>query len=173
MQTVVTSKYKLFGGLLLFVALNLVWSTITWKVVENLIEKLQINKYDWQLTDIYISSAVILFQLFLLIMMMKECRFIKVYKDKIVFINPFCPFLRKVRPFAYYDHKLLVREYSRGGYYEAVWLVKNNRLRDRISSFYYSNYGEIKKSIVIPNQRRLKINEFQQIAALFGMKIKG
>jgi hypothetical protein len=167
----ITSKYKLFGGLLLLSFINIIWFTITYKIIMKLNEKITDVSYKWETMDFTISGFVILLQLLFLFLLMKECRFIKVDNEKIIFINPVLPFLRKTKYFNEYDYKQTVREYSRGGYYEAVWLIKNGKLKDRISSFYYSNYSEIKDSINVNNRGRLKINEFKQLGCLLGMKI--
>src|SRR5690606_27796930 len=134
------------GGFLLLSFINIIWFTITYKIIIKLIEKISLENYQWETVDFTISGFVIFLQLLFLFLLMKECRFIKIDNEKIIFINPILPFLRKTIYFNEYDYKHTVREYSRGGYYEALWLIKNGKLKDRISSFYYSNYSEIKNN---------------------------
>ncbi len=46
-----------------------------------------------------------------------------------------------------FDSYILVDERSRHTTHEAVWLVKNEKLKGRFSSFYYTNYPELKAKI--------------------------
>ena len=56
--------------------------------------------------------------------------------------------------------------------HEAIWLIKNNKLKDRISSFYYTNFTELKAEIKTKNLGELEINQFKQLLCLFGLSIK-
>lgn len=168
---IISSKYKIFGGFALLIVLNLLWFSITWKIILALIEKFSLPNYAWKVSDFVISGIVILFQVFLLRMLMKDCRYIKIDDEKIIFINPVLPFIQATRYWNDFDCRYTVMEYSRSGYHEAIWLVKNKKLKYRISSFYYANYKELKDSIVVKNNGRLRIGKFKQLACLLGMKI--
>ena len=167
----VKSKYKIWGGLTLLIFLNVLFLPFSWMAVYSTCKNLFTPNYEWQGIDIGIPFLLILLQLIFFTLFMTECKYIKVETDRIIFINPLFPFLRKTRFFTDYDYKQNVEEYSRGGYYEALWLIKNRKLKVRISSFYYSNYNELKNSIKIKDKGKLKINPFKQLGYLFGMKI--
>lgn len=66
---------------------------------------------------------------------MKDCRYIKIDDEKIIFINPVFPFIRATRYWKDFDYK------------------------------------ELKDSIVVKNNGRLRIGKFKQLACLLGMKI--
>lgn len=168
---IIKSKYKIFGGLTLLIAVNIGFALITYKVISNLYQKCNVQGYEWQDGDFIVSGILILFQLLSLFLLMKDCRYIIIEGDRITFINALLPFIRKTVRFNEYDYKQTVREYSRAGYYEAVWLIKNGKLKTRIFSFYYSNYEELKHSINTPNKGSLKINQFKQLGCLLGMKV--
>lgn len=167
----VKSKYKIFGGLILLIFLNAILLPLSWMVIFTTCKHLLTPDYEWQGIDFGIPGFIILLQLILLTLLMTDCKYIKVEKDKITFINPIFPFLRKTRYWNEYDYIQTVEEYSAGRFYEALWLIKNRKLKVRISSFYYSNYDELKNSINIENKGRFLINPFKQLGCLFGMKI--
>jgi hypothetical protein len=92
-------------------------------------------------------------------------------KDKIIFKCLLFPFIKKVRQFSYYDFSKFVDEQSKTGYYESLWLFKNGKLEDQISSFYYTNYTKLKFELKVQNKGKLKINSFKQIYLKFGGKL--
>ncbi len=55
--------------------------------------------------------------------------------------------------------------------YNVLYLVSNNRIIERISSFDYSNYIEIKKAIKLLEYRHIKLSIFDMIRILLGAKI--
>jgi len=167
----VKSKYKIWGGLTLLIFLNVLFLPFSWMAIYLTCKNLFTSNYEWQGIDIGIPFLIILLQLIFLVLLTTECKYMKVETDKITFINPIFPFLRKTIFFNEYDCKQIVEEYSSGGCYEALWLIKNRKLKVRISSFYYSNYSEIKNSIRIKDKGMLIINPFKQLGCLFGMKI--
>jgi hypothetical protein len=168
---IVKSKYKIWGGFTLLIFLNAIWFLLSYKVVFTIGKRLFTPDYEWQGIDFGILSFFILFQLLLLTLLMTECKYIKVETDKITFINPLLPFLRKTKHLNEFDYMQTVEEVSRGGVYKALWLIKDRKLKIRISSFYYSNYNELQRSINLKNRGTLKINPFKQFGCLLGMKI--
>ena len=168
---IVKSKYKLWGGLGLLIFLNVIWLPLFGAVVSTTLKQLPTPDYEWQGIDFGIPSFAILFQLIFLTLLTTECKYMKIEKDKITFINPIFPFLRKTKYWNEYDCKQTVDEYSSGGSYEALWLIKNGKLKVRISSFYYSNYDELKNSIILEDRGKLRINPLKQLGCLFGIKI--
>ena len=150
--------------------LNALWFFVFWIVISRTYHAILTHE-ELDTTIIAIVSFIILMELIFILLFMSECKYIKVEEDKVIFINPLLPFLRKTRYFSEYDYKQIVEEEARGGPHEALWLIKNGKLKVRISSFYYSNYSELKKSIKIMDKGRLLINPFKQIGCILGMKI--
>ena len=96
---------------------------------------------------------------------------ITIEKDKVIFKNLLFPFIKKERHFTYYDFSKFVDEQSKTGYYESLWLFKNGKLEDQISSFNYSNYTKLKFELKVQNKGKLKINTFKQIYLKLGGKL--
>lgn len=167
----ITSKYKLFGGLPVLIFLNIIWLPLTWQVIKMLVENLSNPYHEWQGVGLGISVCLVFLQLLFLFLLMKECRYIHIDNEKIVYVNPILPFVRKVRFFNDYDYKQTVQEYSRGRSHEALWLIKEDKLKDRISSFYYANYAELKDHIKVEDKGIIPMNRFRQLGCLLGMKV--
>lgn len=55
--------------------------------------------------------------------------------------------------------------------YNVLYLVSNNRIIEKISSFDYSNYIEIKKAIKLLEFRHIKLSILDMIRILLGAKI--
>jgi hypothetical protein len=169
----IKSTYKIFGGFGLLLVLTLVFSTLYFKVIETQFE----NNYDLETwlnstNDIFFVSILSLWELVFLSLFMSQNKFIIIDNEEVIFINPLLPFIRKTRKSNEYDYFITVAEQSRGGEYEAIWLIKDNKIKDRISSFYYSNYYELKDNLSIRNEGERNINPFMQIFYLFGLRIK-
>ena len=103
--------------------------------------------------------------------MLLQLKKIVIEKDKIIFKNLIFPFVKKERLFSYYDFSKFVDEQSKTGQYEALWLFKNGKLEDQISSFYYSNYVKLKFELKVQNKGKLKINSFKQMYLKLGGKL--
>jgi len=169
----VYSKYKIFGGFGIIIVLNGFAGILTWLVFY----KVRVNPFiieSWQNEGSRIGMLFALgLQVTFLLLLMTQCKFIAVNRDGITFINPLLPFIRKTRKWTYYDKFCTLQETTQyGGSYEAIWLIKNNRLKNRISCFYYSNYSNLKNEIRIENSGSLDINPFRQLIALWGLKMK-
>ena len=167
---IVKTKYKIWGGFSLLIFLNVMWFFLFRVAVLKIYRNLSMHE-EWETGSIVVVSFIILMELIFIALFMSECKYMKVKPDKIIFINPILPFLRKTRYFSEYDYKQIVEEEARGGPHEALWLIKNRKLKVRISSFYYSNYSELKESIKIKDEGRLLINPFKQFGCILGMKI--
>ena len=100
-----------------------------------------------------------------------QLKTITIEKDKITFKKLVFPFIKKVRFYNHYDYSKLVEEQSKSGSYESLWLFKNGKLEDQISSFYYSNYSKLKSELKVQNKGKLKLNTFQQISLKLGRKL--
>lgn len=93
----------------------------------------------------------------------KSCKRIIADKKGIIFINPLFPFLKKAYTWRDFDYSILVMEYRQRYYYEAVWLIKDGRVKARFSSLYYSNYPALKKQIKCNRRPRKKNFLLKQI----------
>lgn len=165
-------KYKLFGGFGLLLLFNISIGFFIYKAIINgleiqlfIIETWLNNENFWM---VMFSSGI---QIFFLLLFMTQNKFLILDDYGITFVNPLLPFLRKTRKWDYYSEFRTVTEHSQYNTYEAIWLIKDNKLANRVSSFYYRNYKDIKKGIKIDYSGRLRINPFKQLFVLFGMKI--
>ena len=166
----VKSKYKFFGlASLIFV--NTTSFIILWTVISEIYQRLLTPGYELEGIDIVFTIFAISLQSISLILLLTQCKYIKVKSDRIIFINPLLPFLRKTRYFNEFDYMQVVMEFSYVGDYGALWLIKDKKLKVRISSFYYSNIIELKNSINIEDRGVLYMNPLKQFGCLFGMKI--
>lgn len=172
-MTRVYSRYKVFGGFGLLLSFIIFFSFIIYK---GLFAGQEIKLFDlqtWLHNDNYkIVVFLIGIELFWLVLFSTQCKFIIIEEKGITFVNPLLPFLRFSRPWNSYDYYLTIEEYSRGGTHEAIWLIKNGRVKGRISSFYYSNYNDLKDSLSLRDRGTLNANAFIQLFYLLGMRIK-
>ena len=97
-------------------------------------------------------------------------RFIIADNDGITFINPLLPFLRSTYRWTDFDYYLTVDEGSQHSTHEAIWLIKNKRLKARFSSFYYSNYDDLIDQVRTKNKGDKYFNPFDQLFILTGLK---
>jgi len=155
----------------LYIFLNAMWFLLSWKIVLKIIERFSTPNFNWKEMDYIVPCFVFFVQLLFLTLLMMECKIIKIEADKIIFVNPLLPFLRKTKYLNEYDYKQTLEELRGSETYEALWLIKNGKLKNIISSFNYANYNELKKGINIEDRGRLRINLFKQMGCLFGMKI--
>ncbi|MCC8132945.1 MAG: hypothetical protein LIP04_04690 [Tannerellaceae bacterium] len=101
---------------------------------------------------------------------LKDIRHIRIDQGKIVFIHPLLPFLRKSYRWKSLDYFLVVSEMSvRGGSRDAIWLIKNRRLKARIPGFYFANYYDLQNAIGVPSQGEAYINPFKQLLCAWGI----
>lgn len=154
----VYSKYKFFGGFGVIIGLNLyvgfgIYKFLTASNINNV-----------GLVSIFVV------QFLLLILFMTQSRFIIADKDGITFINPLLPFLKKKRAWDDFDYFITVDEKSRKSTYEAVWLIKEEKIKERFSSYYYSNYEEIKKQIKPNWKGKTSFGSFEVLFAMLGLK---
>lgn len=146
-MTRVYSKYKIFGGFGLFIGLNLLIGSLTFQLLTR--SKISYDKVDIINDEkaLLAYSIIIGLNLLFLTLMATQCRFIIADKNGITFINPLIPFLKKTRLWTDFDYFILVDEASQYDTYEAVWLIKDGKIKGRISSFNYLNYKDLKKQL--------------------------
>jgi hypothetical protein len=166
----VTSRYKIFGGFGLLILLNAVIGLGTYKLLTS--SKISIDKVDlWHDANAQYAYAIIIgLQFLLLLLFATQNRFISADTRGITFINPLLPFLRKTTLWTDFDYYISVEEQSKHTTYEAVWLVKNDKLSARFSSFYYSNYNELKKQIRAEKGKNRYFNPIEQFLILLGLR---
>lgn len=170
------SFYNFFGGFGLLLAYNLFIGFLAYHFIAELINErglATLFSLDFWLYDPKrgITLFVLALQLSLLWFFCTQNQFIIVAPHQITFVNPLLPFIRTTRKWSDYDYYVTVKEAARGGPHEAVWLIKNGRIRNRISSFYYSNYQELESNLGCRLAETPNLGMFRQLGCLFGMKV--
>jgi hypothetical protein len=161
----VTSSYKIFGGFGLFIFLNGIIGLGTFKLLSTL------ETADFSDSKTQTVYAVVLgLQLLFLTFFSTQNRFIVADRDGITFINPLIPLLRSTYKWTDFDYYVTVEESSQHATHEAVWLIKNKRLKARFSSFYYSNYDDLIDQVRTTSKGDRHFNPFDQLFILMGLK---
>lgn len=164
------SRYKIFGGFGLLLALNGLAGFLTFKVLTA--SEVSIDKVDlFDDTSALIAySAIIGLNILFLLRFVTQCKFVITDSSGITFINPLIPIFRKKYRWTDFDYFILVDEYSRYSAHEAVWLIKNKRIKRRFSSFYYSNYHDLRQQINTREKRNKNFSRLGQLLALMRLK---
>jgi hypothetical protein len=164
------SKYKLFGGFGLLLGLNLLIGFGAYNLLTN--SKISYEKVAFNNDQNAIIAYLIIIGLNLLFLTLlaSQCKLIITDNKGILFINPIIPFFRQYRLWTYFDYYILVDENSRYSTHEAVWLIKNGKIKGRFSSFYYTNFNSLKKQIKSQSKGGKKFSEFDQLLILIGFK---
>ncbi len=164
------SKHKFFGGFGLLIGLNFVIGIGTYELLTA--SKISIDKVDLiNNNNARVAYTVILgLQLLFFLLFMTQNRFIITDTNGITFINPLFPFLKKTKTWNEFDYFITVDEKSRYSTHEAVWLIKDKKIKGRFSSFYYSNYSEIKRQMKTNWKGKKHFDPFSQLFALLGLK---
>ncbi len=172
-MTKVYSKYKILGGFGLLLGLNVLIGFGTFKLLTS--SKISYDKVDLLSDDnaLFAYFVIIGLNLLFLILLATQSKFVIADINGITFINPIIPILRKTKHWTDFDYFIVVEEASCYDTHEAVWLIKDERIKGRFSSFYYTNYKDLKKQIKTKGQGRKHYGPFEQLFALVGlMKIK-
>ena len=168
----IRSRYKYFGGVGIILGINIYVASKLWTIFP----KANIDPFtleSWQNEAVRIAMLVFFAIHGLLIwLFISQCKIIIISNEGITFINPVLPFIRTTRIWSDYDYFQTVQERSMWAGAEALWLIKDNILKERISCFYYTNYSEIKDGIKTENRGELSISEYRQLLSLWGFKIK-
>jgi hypothetical protein len=166
----VHSKYKIFGGFGLLVALNLLMVFGIYKLLTA--SAISLHKVDLMHDgEARIAYGILFGILFLfLLLLMTQCKRIIADEDGITFINPLLPFLRKKNKWTDFDYYITVDEDSKYSVYGAIWFIKNEKISRRISSFYYSNYVDLLSQVKSKKQGKKYLDPFSQLCALLGLK---
>lgn len=170
------SFYKIFGGFGLLLAFNLCFGFLTYHFIANLVAEDRLSNLftlNYWLYDKErgISAFLLSLQLAAFLFFCSQNKFIIVAPHQISFVNPLLPFLWTTRKWGEYDYYVTVQESARGGPHEAIWLIKDGRIKNRISSFYYCNYRELEHKIGCRFAGSLDVGSFKQLLCLLGMKV--
>jgi hypothetical protein len=159
----IKSRYRLFGGFGLLLGMNLLFFFLTFLLVTG-------SKINYQTVDLYndknaqFAYGIILgLNLLFLSLFASQLKYIIITNEGITFINPLLPIFRKTFKWTDFDYYMLTEENSRYNSYEAVWFIKNNKLKRRFSSFYYSNYQDLKRQIRTQKSSKIKYSPLSQL----------
>jgi hypothetical protein len=167
----VRSSYKIFGGFGLLLVLNTLFIFVFVKAGLHKGVHFSDGRSTYGIRpEIFLFCAGA--ELMALILFATQCRYVIADTDGITFINPILPFLKRRKTWADFTIYGTVMEYSQNGSYEAVWLLKDDKLVARFSSFYYSNYEELKGAIQTPYKGELKLSRFKHLSYMLGCRIK-
>ena len=155
----VTSRYKLFGGFGLLIILNGMIGVPTYLVLTRINYAELMSDSSTQIAFAFMFGLQLLF----LTLFATQNRYIIVDVDGIAFINPLLPFLRSKYRWTYFDFYVTVEESSEYTTHSAIWLVKDDKLKARISSFYYSNFAELVQQVRAESKGERSYSPFAQL----------
>jgi hypothetical protein len=165
MKYPVKSRYRIVG-LLAIILPNLLWGFLTWTLF---------SETDFMDRETWMDSSLLFLlfligglQLILMILLMTQCSYIIVTESMIRFINPLLPFISKTFYWSDFDYYHSIEEYSKYQSYKAIWIIKDGKIKKRISSFYYTNFATIFGTIKTPYKGKLKMNIIKQAYCLLG-----
>lgn len=161
------SNFKI-TSFLLVLFINFLVGVLFWTIFIK--AGMRIFEYEFWTYKPLILLLIILLEIFAVSLIL-QLKSITIEKDKVIFKNLIFPFLKKERLFSYYDFSKTVDEQSKSGSYESLWLFKNGKLENQISSFYYANYTKLKIELKVQHKGKLKINSFKKIYYKLGGKL--
>lgn len=167
-----TSKYSIIGGVLLLLFLNISLTVVGTKLFLDELE--EIGDFETALAEFFTAWHSLLFLTlwaFAFTLLNTECKRWKIDANGLS-SSPFLfPFLKRHYAWKDFDFYMITEEYTRKESHEAIWLIKDRKLKARISSFYYSNYEELKSAIPISYKGKLVQPPLLQFLCLFGVRI--
>lgn len=167
---IVCSKYRLFAvGLMIL--MNLVSALYFIFVFYTICDKNLINVWHYKYAILVVLVGIPL-EFICLMFFFTQFKRIEISDNSISFATPLIPSLCTSTSWTDYDSCYSVQEYTSYRNYEAIWLIKDMRIKNRISSFYYSNYLEMRDAIKIDIKGQLKMTPLQQLLCMMGRKIK-
>ena len=166
----IVSKFKIFPfiiiGALNIPCIYLIWG---WLSIANI--KL-LSGDDWINGEVIVLAVLCTLICIIPFYFLLQLKIISVNKDRIIFRTLIFPFIKREMLFSEYDYLYTNTELIKGRIDYTIWLIKNKKLRDRISSFYYANYDEIIAAIHVKNKGELNIGYIKENLAHFGWKIE-
>lgn len=167
-----TSKYSIIGGVLLLLFLNISLAVVGAKLFLDELE--EIGNFETALAEFFTAWPSLLFLAlwaFTFTLLNTECKHWKM-DSKGLTSSPFLfPFLTRHYTWKDFDFYMIAEEYTRKESHEAIWLIKDRKLKVRISSFYYSNYEELKSALHLDDKGLLVQAPLLQFLCLFGVRI--
>lgn len=122
----VSSRHKLFGGFGLMLVLNACTSLVVYMLLFNSTVRIeQVNLMNDPKAQFAYPIVIGMWLLFLLLLI-TQSPFIIANREKVTFIKPVLPFLRRTYSWGEFDYYILMEEHSRHDTHEAVWFVKND-----------------------------------------------
>ena len=107
------------------------------------------------------------------IYILKYFKTIRIYPSNIE-VNYFFPIFNHNLQLKDFDYYILVDEMTRSVPVEAIWFIKDKKVKFIIPGQLYSNYYEIRNEISkysIENKGKIKLNPFQEVKARLGFRI--
>lgn len=168
----VTSRYKWLKGLLPIIFMNLLSAFVGLMVGAIFIGSILTNTF-WEGKVLFPLYIIVFYMECILIkLLMFDCRRIIIQSDCIILINPMLPFLKKrIYWYELDEMKMAVELGMHGKRFAAIWLLKNRKLKCRISSFYYSNFSELKVNIPVHSTERIRVGAFETLLCSMGKKV--
>lgn len=96
---------------------------------------------------------------------------ITIKQNHIIFQNYLMPSKINDRHLNEYDYYQIVSEETENGFFESVWLIKDGRVKDRFSSYQYSNYAQLKSGLDLEYKGSLNLSPLKQFRCILGSKI--
>lgn len=165
----VQSRYKFAGGVGLIILLSVTTGFFSFMLL--LLEKRKADLQDIPEAELFLwYGGVVGCYLLFLGLLASQCKYITIDADGITTTHPILPFWSKEYRWQDIDFSVSVDEYSRYDRYEALWLIKDRRIVVRISSYYYRNYSELKKSIPLVHRGKKRLAPVEQFLLITGLK---
>lgn len=165
----VNSKYKFFGGFGFMIGLKLLGLFVILNLLANPRSNLDIIEIINNKNSLFGFILLIGLITLIFIQFITQCKLIKVDINGITLINPLFHNLRNTKQWTDFDYFILVEEATENDTYEAIWLVKDGKIKVRISSFYYSNYIDLKKQIKLKSLGIQHIGKLSQLLHVLGL----
>jgi len=161
----VRSRYRIIPVLLILLS-NLLLGGVCWLLLSIILKDPEALD-DLAVGGKIFMGLIFLTELMLLHILMVGCRRIKTDSQRIVFIHPFFPFIRRSFKWKKLDYHLTVMEYAKyNGRHETVWIIRRGRVKACISSLYIRNFMEIKDSLHIPDRGERHITWYKKTLCL-------
>ena len=167
---IIRSKYRFFGVAMIII-MNLVSALYFIFIFYTILDKGLINVWHDNYGKLAFFLAPLL-EFFCLMLLFTQFKRIEIAHDSISFTSSLIPGMRTTTSWTDYDSCYSVQEYTDYRNYEAIWLIKGRRIKNRISSFYYSNYSELRDAIKMDIKGPLQMSPLQQTLCMMGRKIK-